>query len=92
MNPVTLVDWLPAGMQYISSTAEAAISSNTITWPAFGPLANGSSQLFYVLARIKHSAEGCRTIRPMSQEDHPPASITPQWTGRTSPPMPWPWR
>ena len=55
---ISLVDWLPAGMQYISSTGGGSNVSNTITWPAFGPLANGSSQLFYVLAKIKHSADG----------------------------------
>jgi len=55
---ISLVDWLPAGMQYISSTGGGSNTSNTITWPTFGPLANGSSQLFYVLAKIKHSADG----------------------------------
>ena len=55
---ISLVDYLPAGMQYLSSTGGGSNVSNTITWPAFGPLSPGSSQLFYVLAKIKHSADG----------------------------------
>ena len=63
MNPVTMIDWLPAGMQYISSTNGGVNVSNIITWPNFGPISPGQSKIIYLLARIKQSAEGAQNNR-----------------------------
>jgi uncharacterized repeat protein (TIGR01451 family) len=59
LDPVTLVDWLPAGLQYISSNG--SIVGSTITWTGTGPLPAGRSRTFYVLAKINHSAEGLQS-------------------------------
>ena len=57
LNPVTVVDTLPGGMSYVSSSPAGSRVGNTITWDV-GPLASGASTAISLVAHIDEGAGG----------------------------------
>nr|QNO55842.1 hypothetical protein BCMEECLJ_00008 [Methanosarcinales archaeon ANME-1 ERB7] len=58
LNPVTVVETLPAGMSFVSSTPVANVSASLITWTNIGPLAAGESKMLTLVTHIDHGASG----------------------------------
>jgi uncharacterized repeat protein (TIGR01451 family) len=58
LNPVKVVDDLPAGMSYVSSIPQANSTDGTVTWTNAGPLAAGASQPLTFVAKIDTDARG----------------------------------
>jgi uncharacterized repeat protein (TIGR01451 family) len=58
LNPVSVVDTLPAGMSFVSSTPVAHVSASLITWSNIGPLAAGESKMLTLVTHIDHDASG----------------------------------
>ncbi|NAS89750.1 hypothetical protein C4E24_08485, partial [ANME-1 cluster archaeon AG-394-G21] len=58
LNPVKVVDTLPAGMSFVISSIEMDISDGQITWSNIGPLAAGESKVIRLVAHIEEEAEG----------------------------------
>nr|CBH39001.1 hypothetical secreted protein containing NosD and DUF11 domains [uncultured archaeon] len=58
LNPVTVVETLPAGMSFVSATPVANVSASLITWPNIGPLAAGESETLTLVAHIDPAASG----------------------------------
>jgi uncharacterized repeat protein (TIGR01451 family) len=57
LDPVTVVDTLPAGMSYVSSDPAGSVVGNTITWNV-GPLASEASKTITLKAHIDAGAAG----------------------------------
>ncbi|HOO53398.1 MAG TPA: NosD domain-containing protein [Methanothrix sp.] len=60
LDPVILRDYLPSGLDYISSNPEGIIDGNDIVW-IFGPMDPGNSTIVDLVARINSSASGILT-------------------------------
>jgi uncharacterized repeat protein (TIGR01451 family) len=60
LNPVTVVETLPAGMSFVSATPVANVSAGLITWTNIGPLAAGESKALTLVAHIDPGASGKR--------------------------------
>ena len=60
LNPVKVVDTLPVGMSYVSSSPAGSRAGNTITWYV-GPLASGNSTTISLVAHIDEGAAGMLT-------------------------------
>ena len=60
LNPVTVVDTLPGGMSYVSSSPKGSVVGNTITWDV-GPLAYGASKTITLVAHIDEGVAGMLT-------------------------------
>jgi uncharacterized repeat protein (TIGR01451 family) len=58
LNPVKVVDTLPAGMSFVISSLEMDISEGRITWSNIGPLAAGESKVIRLVAHIEEAAVG----------------------------------
>jgi uncharacterized repeat protein (TIGR01451 family) len=58
LNPVKVVDTLPAGMSFVISSMDMKISDGQITWSNIGPLAAGESKVIRLVAHIEEEAEG----------------------------------
>ena len=58
LNPVTVVETMPAGMSFVSATPVANVSASLITWPNIGPLAAGESKMLTLVAHIDPAASG----------------------------------
>jgi uncharacterized repeat protein (TIGR01451 family) len=58
LNPVKVVDTLPAGMSFVISSIDMNISDGQITWSNIGPLAAGESKVIRLVAHIDEEAEG----------------------------------
>jgi uncharacterized repeat protein (TIGR01451 family) len=64
LDPVKVVDMLPAGMSYVATGTSPAPSSavgNTITWDNVGPLNSGASTTITLVAHIDSGASGTLT-------------------------------
>nr|CBH38970.1 hypothetical secreted protein containing periplasmic copper-binding and DUF 11 domains [uncultured archaeon] len=64
LNPVKVVDTLPAGMSYVAigtSPAPSIVLGNTITWNIVDPLNPGDSTKISLIAHIDTGAEGTLT-------------------------------
>ncbi|MGB3457791.1 MAG: NosD domain-containing protein, partial [Halobacteriota archaeon] len=64
LNPVKVVDTLPAGMSYVAtgtSPAPSSVHGNTITWNNVGPLNPGAYTMISLIAHIDTSAEDTLT-------------------------------
>ncbi|RJS80927.1 DUF11 domain-containing protein [Methanophagales archaeon] len=59
LNPVTVVDTLPAGMSYVSDDSGGSVVGNTITWTT--SLGMGASQIIHLVAHIDAGASGTLT-------------------------------
>ncbi len=57
LNPVTVVDTLPGGMSYVSSSPAGSRVGNTITWNV-GPLASETSETSETITLVAHIDEG----------------------------------
>ena len=59
LNPVTVVDTLPAGMSFVNSSSEAKnITKGKITWTNLGPLAVGESRMIALVVHLNPGASG----------------------------------
>ncbi|NAS89751.1 hypothetical protein C4E24_08490, partial [ANME-1 cluster archaeon AG-394-G21] len=58
LNPVSVVETLPAGMSFVSATPVANVSAGLITWTNIGPLAAGESKTLTLVAHIDPGAVG----------------------------------
>jgi uncharacterized repeat protein (TIGR01451 family) len=58
LNPVTVVETLPAGMSFVSATPVANVSAGLIIWTNIGPLAAGESKTLTLVAHIDSAAAG----------------------------------
>jgi uncharacterized repeat protein (TIGR01451 family) len=58
LNPVKVVDTLPAGMSFVISSLEMEISEGQITWSNIGPLVAGESKVIRLVAHIQEEAVG----------------------------------
>ncbi|MGB7001965.1 MAG: NosD domain-containing protein [Halobacteriota archaeon] len=58
LNPVSVVETLPAGMSFVSATPVANVSAGLITWTNIGPLAAGESKTLTLVAHIDPGASG----------------------------------
>jgi len=59
LNPVTVVDTLPAGMSFVNSTlAVKNITEGKITWTNLGPLATGETKTIALLLHLNQGAYG----------------------------------
>jgi uncharacterized repeat protein (TIGR01451 family) len=58
LNPVKVVDTLPAGMSFVISSIDMNISDGQITWSNIGPMAVGESKVIRLVAHIDEAAEG----------------------------------
>jgi uncharacterized repeat protein (TIGR01451 family) len=79
-DPVSLVDYLPSGVQYLSSTGGGVLSGSTVNWASVGPLNSGQTKIFYILARINYTAEGLLANR---------ANVTATYAGTPSYAQDW---
>jgi len=61
LDPVRVVDTLPAWMSYVSSTPAADTHDGTIIWNNVGPLDSGDSKTITLVARIASDASGTLT-------------------------------
>jgi len=61
LNPVKVVDTLPAGMSYVSSSPGADSHDGTITWNNVGSLDSGDSKTIILVAHIDANAVGILT-------------------------------
>jgi len=61
LDPVEVVDTLPTGMSYVSSTPEADTHDGTITWDSVGPLDPQASATITLVAHIDEAASGTLT-------------------------------
>nr|CBH37570.1 hypothetical secreted protein, NosD and DUF11 family [uncultured archaeon] len=64
LNPVKVVDTLPAGMSYVAigtSPAPSIVLGNTLTWNIVDPLNPGDSTMISLIAHIDTGAEGTLT-------------------------------
>ena len=64
LDPVKVVDTLPAGMSYVTagtSPAPSSVVGNTITWDNVGPLNSGDSTTITLVAHIDSGASGTLT-------------------------------
>ena len=60
LNPVKVVDTLPTGMSYVSSSPAADTHDGTITWD-LGSMASGASTTIHLTAHIDEGASGTLT-------------------------------
>jgi uncharacterized repeat protein (TIGR01451 family) len=58
LNPVKVVDTLPNGLEYISSSSGGSPNMNQVTWTNIGPLAHGTYKRLYIVAHIDGTAFG----------------------------------
>jgi uncharacterized repeat protein (TIGR01451 family) len=58
LNPVKVVDTLPAGMSFVISSIDMNLSDGQITWSNIGPLAAGESKVITLVAHIEEEAVG----------------------------------
>jgi uncharacterized repeat protein (TIGR01451 family) len=58
LNPVTVVDTLPNGLEYISSSSSGSPNMNQVTWTNIGPLAHGTYKRLFIVAHIDGTAFG----------------------------------
>ncbi|NQE52008.1 hypothetical protein C5S29_00345, partial [ANME-1 cluster archaeon GoMg3.2] len=58
LNPVKVVDTLPTGMSYVSSSPAATDTSGPIIWTNVGSLASGATKTIYLIAHIDSDATG----------------------------------
>ncbi len=61
LDPVRVVDTLPAWMSYVSSSPAADTHDGTIIWNNVGPLDPGASKTISLVARIASDASGTLT-------------------------------
>jgi uncharacterized repeat protein (TIGR01451 family) len=58
LNPVKVVDTLPAGMSFVISNIDMNTSNGQITWSNIGPLVAGESKVITLVAHIAEEAVG----------------------------------
>ena len=58
LDPVKVVDMLPANMSYVSSSPTADAHDGTVTWDNVGPLGAGNSTTVTLIAHIDEGASG----------------------------------
>ena len=58
LDPVAVVDTIPAGMSYVSDDSGGNIAGNTVTWDNLGPMTALESKAIHLVLHIDKGAEG----------------------------------